>query len=223
MLFETFISDPHRDNHLKVLNKRIIQGKSTLLIGKSGVGKTELIKQINSTGKIVIQVDSLGTTHHILCSVLKKCNFNFSAKTNKNIQYLKAVCQLKDILLIIDDASDLKPMFFRFIKRIMDANIPIIMISRPEILPILKQENDDVFARLRILQLPPLTSVQIKNNTDIFEKEALEVVSGFSLGNLFLLKDIWEEGLEKLKSANLSKITISLVQKIIQNRQQYFL
>ena len=108
---------------------------------------------------------------------------------------------------------------FRFLKRMMDAGIPLVMAGTPEITTLLKQNHEDVLARLRILNLTPLSILDFKDNYAQFEKDTLELISGFSFGNMWIFKEICEEGLEKLKEARLTKVTVNLVHQIIQKYQ----
>jgi len=216
-----FISNLQRSAFLNTIHARIKKGKSTLIISKCGAGKTDLLKQISIPSFNIVQVESLGSTSYILSYILLKTNFTFSPRINKNVEYLKSVCNIKNLVITIDDIGDLRPGFFRYIKRLMEANIPIIMAGSIDIIPFLKENHEDVISRLRILPLEPLTTQDFKKTYASFSEDALDIVSGFSFGNMWIFKEICEEGLEKIKSASLSKVSVSIVQQIIQKYQQF--
>lgn len=214
-----FIEDEQRHSYLATIHSRILKGKSTLLIGKCGSGKTALLKNITLPSFTVIPIESLGSPNYILTSILLKSKYNFTARPHKSVEYLTAILNIPKIAILLDDINDLRPGFFRFLKRMMDAGIPLVMAGTPEITTLLKQNHEDVLARLRILHLTPLSILDFKDNYAQFEKDTLELISGFSFGNMWIFKEICEEGLEKLKESSLTKVTVNLVHQIIQKYQ----
>jgi len=216
----TFVLDDQRQLFLNIIHKRISKGKSTLVVGKFGSGKTLFLSQIKSKKFNISKVESLGSLNYVLTSILRQCNYNFIPNINKSVEYLEAICSIKNNLIIIDDINDLKPGLFRHLKRIMDANIPIIMAGTFDIITALKERHEDVLSRLRILYLESVPINDLKMHYSNFDNDSLEIISGFAFGNMWIFNEICEECLEHVQISGATKITANLINKIIQTHRQ---
>jgi hypothetical protein len=167
------IQDDIRTSFLNVIYKRIQQGKSSLVIGGIGSGKTKFLDMIQPKRKTVPYVQSLGSLNYILVSILRKSKFLFTPKMNRSAEYLDAICNIKDLVIIIDDTNDLRTIVFRYIKRIMDAEIPVIMTGNPEAQMIMRESHEDIFCRLKVLNLPPVSVVDFRKYLLQFDPDTL--------------------------------------------------
>ena len=136
-------------------------------------------------------------------------------KINKSVEYLEAICGLKKIIITIDDVNDLRSGIFRYIKRIMDKQIPVIMAGTPEIQTSLREKHEDIFCRLKIINLQSIGIDDIKKQYPQFEKDTLEVIFGFSAGNMWILREICEECLDEMARLKLKKVKMDIVEKFI--------
>jgi len=209
------IIDEQRNLFFKKIYKRINEGKSSLITGKIGSGKTVFLKSIDPEKLKILSVESLGSLNHILCSILKQQKYKFSIKMNKSADYLEAICKFRKIIITIDDVNDLRWGIFRYIKRIMDSQIPVIMVGTPEIQTSLREKHEDVYCRLKIFNLDPIGLDDIKKQYPQFENDALEVIFGFSAGNMWIFREICEECLDEMKELKLDKVKMNIVEKYI--------
>ena len=206
------IIDELRNSYFKKIYKRIYDGKSSLITGKTGSGKTVFLESIHPEKIKILSVESLGSLNHILCSILKKQQYRFSIKKNKSADYLEAVCKFKKIVITIDDVDDLRSGIFRYIKRIIDSQIPVIMAGNPEMQVNLREKHEDVYCRLKIFHLESIGFDDIKKQYPQFEKDTLEVIFGFSAGNMWIFREICEECLDEMKQLKLDKVKMNRVQ-----------
>jgi len=209
------IVDKSRRTHFKTIYKRIYKGKSTLIIGEIGSGKTFFLKTICPDKLKISSVESLGSLNHTLLSILKQQQCKYALKINKSVEYLEAICGLKKIIITIDDVNDLRSGIFRYIKRIMDNQIPVIMAGTPEIQTSLREKHEDIFCRLKIINLQPIGVDDIKKQYPQFENETLEVIFGFSAGNMWVFREICEECLDEMTKLKLNKVKMDIVEKFI--------
>jgi hypothetical protein len=209
------IKDDIRRSFLNIISNRIQKGKSTLIMGEIGSGKTEFLNQVRSKKLTISNVESLGSLNYTLVSVLRQRKYRFTPKMSKSVEYLKAICSIKNLVVIIDDANDLRPSIFRYIKRMMDAQIPIIMASPPEIQITLKERHEDILCRLKVLHIQPVGVKDIKKHFSQFAPDTLEVIFGASFGNMWVFYEICDECLEKIAELKLKKVTMKIVEMFI--------
>ena len=215
------IQDDQRKLFFKIIKSRIAKGKSTLIIGKTGSGKTKFLEQLKLNSFNCSKIESLGSLNYILTSILRQSKYNFIPKINKSAEYLEAICNLKNNTILIDDINDLRPGIFNHIKRFIDAQIPVIMAGTIELLPSLKERHGAVFSRLRLLTLEPVSVEDFKKNLPQFEKDTLEFIFGFSFGNMWLFNEICEECLDLIQELKITNVSMPLANQIIQNYQQF--
>ena len=209
------IIDGSRRSLLKNIYKRIDRGKSSLIIGEIGFGKTFLLEQIRPEKVKISNVESLGSLNYILASILRQQQYRFTSKKNKSVEYLEAICGIKKIMITIDDVTDLRSGIFRYIKRMMEKQIPVIMTGTPEIQTSLRERHEDVFCRLKIFNLQPIGINEIKKQYPLFDNDTLEVIFGFSEGNMWIFREFCEECIDEMRKQKLKKVTMDIVEKYI--------
>ena len=160
-------------------------------------------------------MESLGSLNYILLSILRQQQYRFTSKVNKSVDYLEAIRGIKKLMITIDDVNDLRSGIFRYLKRIMDQQIPIIMTGTPEIQASMREKHEDVFCRLKILNLEPLGIDNIKQQYPYFDADTFEVIFGFSGGNMWFCHEICEECLDEMSKQKLNKVTMDIVEKFI--------
>jgi len=213
------ITDDIRRSFLNVIYERIEKGKSTLVIGKIGAGKTTFLEMIQPKKRIISKVCALGSLNYFLISILRKCEYNFAPKINRSAEYLQAICSIKNTAVIIDDVHDLRPYVFRYIKRIMDAKIPVIMTAPPETQVILKENHEDISCRLKVLNLPSIGVEDFKSHLPQFEPDTLEVIFGASFGNMWVFNEMCEACFDEIRSLKQKKVSMDIVEKILRKAQ----
>jgi len=80
---EVYVRDKLRDSFLNVINNRIERGKSSLIIGTYGCGKTGLLRQIKPK-KRVAWVNSVQPVHLILANILDQLGRKVNAGNLQN-------------------------------------------------------------------------------------------------------------------------------------------
>ncbi len=209
------IKDDIRKSHLDAICKRIHKGKSILIIGKFGSGKTELLKLIRPKKRATAYLESLGPLHYLLGSILKRLDYNCTPQKTKIMEYLETICSIKDAVIIIDEADDIRQEIFPYIKRIMNAGIPVIYAGLPTLKTRLKEKHEDILSRLKILNLQPVSVEEFKKNLPQFEPDALEVIYGASSGNMHRFNDICDDCLDKMYELKMEKINMEIVEMFI--------
>jgi len=207
--------DEIRRSFLDVIYKRIEQGKSTLVIGKIGAGKTKFLELVQPKQLSIAKVESLGSLNYILISILRQKEYSFAPKINRSAQYLEAIRSIKNMAIIIDDIHDLRHYVFRYIKRIMDAETPVIMAGPPEAYAMLKENHEDIACRLKVLNLPPISVTDFRTNLTQFEEDTLEVIYGASFGNMWIFNEICEACLDSITKLKQQKVSMEIVKEFI--------
>ena len=209
------IKDDMRRSILNVIYNRIQKGKSTLVIGEIGCGKTKLLEQIQPRKLTISNVESLGSLNYILASILRQHQYGTTPKKNRSVEYLQVICSIKNALIIIDNVNDLRPVVFRYVKRMMDVEIPVIMAGPPEVQEIMRERHEEIYCRLRVLRLQPVGIEDIRKDFPQFEPDTLEVIFGASFGNMWVFKEICDECLDKISELKQSKVNMEIVEKCI--------
>jgi len=210
------IKDELRHLYLNIINKRIKEGKSTLILGKNGSGKTKLIEQIQSGKRTTVNSDSIASLHYFLASILQQLNYSYEPKLNKIMVYLDTIRKSKNALIIIDEAEDLRSGLFPYIKRIMNSKIPVVIAGLPKVGTRLKEKHEDILCRLKAFNLQPVSAEEFKKVLPQFEPDAVDLIYGYSMGNMWIFDDICEDCLCKIAELKLKKVTVEIAQMFIQ-------
>ena len=153
---ENFINDKRRISYLNSLYSRIYRGKSVLIEGDYGAGKSRFLQLIKPKKLEIVWVESLFNIHEILASILSQLKFDVEPMYHKTHSYLKMVCNQKQTVIIVDESNDLDSRTWPYFKRIIDAGIPIIFSGLPKVRTFLMNQHPDILSRLKILVLYPI-------------------------------------------------------------------
>ena len=130
---ENFISDKRRVSYLGATYNRIYRGQSVLIEGDFGAGKTRFLELLRPKKLHAVWVESLFNIHETLASILKELNYDTTATYRRTPQYLKIICKLSNCFIIIDEANDLDTRVWPYLKRIIDARVPIVFAGLPKV------------------------------------------------------------------------------------------
>jgi ABC-type lipoprotein export system ATPase subunit len=76
---ENFINDKRRVSYLSAIYNRIYRGKSVLIEGDYGVGKSRFLKLLCPKKLHAVRVESLFNIHETLAAILKELNYDTTA------------------------------------------------------------------------------------------------------------------------------------------------
>jgi thymidine kinase len=156
-------------------------------------------------------VESLFNIHHILASILQELNYEAVATYRRTPKHLKMICKLSNLLIIIDEASDLDRRVWPFLKRIIDAQIPMLFAALPKLRTFLTNEHPDILSRLKTLILYPIIVEDFIAEYKDFEPEAIEQIYIASKGDMRKFKEICTDCRDKAKELNHSFVDLNLV------------
>ena len=69
--------------------------------------------------------------------------------------------------------------------------------------------------QVKKINLQPLGVDDIKQQYSQFEKDTLEVIIGFSAGNMWIFRELCEECLDEMAKLKLNKVTMEIIEKFI--------
>lgn len=208
---EDFINDKRRVSYLSAIYNRVYRGQSALIEGDYGVGKSRFIDLIKPKKLTVVRVESLFNIHHILASILQELNYEAVATYRRTPKHLKMICKLSNLLIIIDEASDLDRRVWPFLKRMIDAQIPIVLAALPKLRTFLTNEHPDILSRLKILILYPIIVEDFIAEYKDIEPEAIEQIYIASKSDMRKFKEICTDCRDKAKELNHSFVDLNLV------------
>ena len=104
---EAFINDKRRRSYLSSVYTRMYRGKSVLIEGAYGVGKTRFLELIKPKKLMPVCLESLDNKHEILASVLQGLDYESIASHWRTSAHLKKICTLSGFIIIIDEALSL--------------------------------------------------------------------------------------------------------------------
>ncbi|MBF0609470.1 MAG: AAA family ATPase [Magnetococcales bacterium] len=211
-----YIQDEQRINIANAINSNIGRGKSVLLIGEYGVGKSFFIKNLFKNNVKAIWAESLYSYKYFLTDILSKSVISISPKIKSRDHYLRTILKLKDIFIIIDEAAYLEKKLLPFIKRIMDASIPVIMIGLPTFEQTLTNNYPDILSRLKILRMERLPVDDVIKATPHIDKDALEMIYGHAMGNMRKFIEVYYDCYDKMKLLKLEQINAEIAYQFIE-------
>jgi hypothetical protein len=212
---ESFINDKRRLSYLGAIYNRIYRGKSVLLEGDYGVGKSRFLKLILPKKLRPVWVESLFNVHEILASILHELNYETAADYRRSPAYLKKICNLPDCFLIIDEVNDLDRKVWPFLKRIMDAEVPIVMAGLPKVRTWLTSEYPDILSRLKTLILYPVIVEDFINEYEDIEAEAVEQIYMAARGDMRKFEEICTDCRDRAKELNYNFVDLNLAVEFI--------
>ena len=199
---ESFINDNRRVSYLSSIYYRINHGKSALIEGGYGAGKTRFLQLIQPKKRHAVWVESLFNIHEILASILKDLNYEASASYRRSPGYLKLICGLSDYFLVIDEANDLDRRAWPYLKRIIDAEVPVIFAGLPKVRTFLTSEHPDILSRLKTLTLYPIEVEDFILEYKDFESEAIEQIYAQVKGDMRKFEELRTDCQQKAKELN---------------------
>ncbi|MCP4552725.1 MAG: ATP-binding protein [Bacteroidetes bacterium] len=208
---ETFINDKRRISYLAAIYNRIYRGQSVLIEGDYGVGKSRFLDLIQPKKLQTVKIESLFKIHNILASVLKDLNYDAKATHWRTPDHLKRICNLSGFFIIIDECNDLDRRVWPYLKRIIDAGVPIVFAGLPKVRPYLTSEHPDILSRLKTLILYPIVVEDFILEYKDFNPEALELIYITVRGDMRKFEEICTDCRDKAKELNYSIIDLNLV------------
>jgi len=216
-----YIKDDIREAYLNAINNRIRNGKSALVVGKYGCGKSSLLDQVRPPKKRpVVRIESLAPLHHLLSSILVQLNYAVNRKSTGNaLLHLEEICTVgkeKRAVIIIDEANDLRPQIWAFLKRIMNAEIPVIMAGLPKTEAYLERDHADILSRLKVLRLQPVRLETFKQCwSDKFTPDALDLIYGAAGENMRVFDEICDDCRDKAQEMKAPQVTVDIAMMFI--------
>ena len=212
---ESFINDKRRVSYLSAIYNRIYRGQSVLIEGDYGVGKTKFLKLLHPKKLHAVWVESLFNIHETLASILKEPNYDTIATYRRTPEYLKRVCNLSSCFLIIDEANDLDRRIWPYMKRIIDAGIPIVFAGLPKVRTFLTSEHPDILSRLKTLVLYPIVVEDFVIEFKDIEQEAIEQLYMVTKGDMRKFKEICTDCRDKARELKYPFVDLNLALEFI--------
>ncbi|KPA12719.1 transposase (ATPase domain protein) [Candidatus Magnetomorum sp. HK-1] len=215
---EKIINDKRRISYLHSVYARMYQGQSVLIEGAYGVGKTLFLKQIKPKKLTPVCLESLDNKHEILASILNELNYEAIASYFRTSANLKKICKLSGFYIIIDEANDLDRRIWAYLKRIIDAEIPIVFAGLPNVRTYLASEHPDILSRLKVLTLFPIVVEDfIQKYKNVITTEAIEQIYAATNGDMRKFEEICSDCIHESKKLKFSLVDINLAVKFLTN------
>lgn len=214
---QSFINDKRRVSYLAAVYNRIYRGQSVLIEGEYGVGKTRFLELLKPKKLQGVWVESLFNVHEILASILQGMNYEAVASYRRTPQHLKLIRNLPDYYIIIDEANDLDKRVWPYLKRIMDAHVPIVLAGLPKVRTYLTSQHPDILSRMKTLILYPIVVEDFILEYKDFESEAIEQIYVASRGDMRKFKEICTDCRDKAKELGHSFVDLNLVVDFLAN------
>ena len=212
---EDFISDKRRVSYLGATYNRIYRGRSVLIEGGFGAGKTRFLELLRPKKLQAIWVESLFNIHETLASILKELNYDTTATYRRSPQYLKMICNLSNCFIIKDEASDLDIRVWPYLKRIIDAEVPIVFAGLPKVRTYLSRTHPDILSRLKTLVLYPIVVEDFITEYKDIQQEAIEQIYMAVRGDMRKFKEICTDCRDRAKELNYKFVDLNLALEFI--------
>jgi thymidine kinase len=214
---QSFINDKRRVSYLSAVYNRIYRGQSVLIEGEYGVGKTRFLELLNPKKLQGVWVESLFNVHEILASILQGLNYEAVATYRRTPHHLKLIRNLTDYYIVIDEANDIDKRVWPYLKRIMDAHVPIVLAGLPKVRTYLTSQHPDILSRLKTLILYPIVVEDFILEYKDFESEAIEQIYVATRGDMRKFKEICTDCRDKAKELGHSFVDLNLVVDFLAN------
>ncbi|WP_419656561.1 putative transposase (ATPase domain protein) [Desulfosarcina variabilis str. Montpellier] len=212
---EHFINDKRRVSYLSSVYTRMYRGKSVLIEGAYGAGKTRFLQLIQPKKLKPVWLESLDNKHEILASILQELNYEGVATHWHTSRNLKKICSLTGFFIVIDEANDLDRRVWPYFKRIIDAYIPMVFAGLPKVRTYLASEHPDILSRLKVLTIYPIIVEDFIAEYKNFSSEAIEQIYAATDGDMRKFEEICIECQDKAKELKYSLVDINLALTVL--------
>ena len=212
---EDFINDKRRVSYLSATYNRIYRGQSVLIEGDYGVGKTRFLKLLHPKKLYSVWVESLFNIHETLASILKELNYETKATYRRTPEYLKIICGLSNCFIVIDEANDLDCRVWPYLKRILDAGVPIVFAGLPKVRTFLISKHPDILSRLKTLILYPIEVEDFIEEYKDIEQEAIEQIYMATRGDMRKFREICTDCRDRAKELKYTFVDLNLALEFI--------
>ena len=212
---EDFISDKRRISYLSATYSRIYRGQSVLVEGDFGTGKTKFLQLLRPKKLHAIWVESLFNIHETMASILRELNYDTPATYRRTPQYLKMIRGLSNCLIIIDEASDLDIRVWPYLKRIIDAGVPVVFAGLPKVRTYLSRNHPDILSRLKTLILYPIVVEDFISEYKDIQQEAIEQIYMTAKGDMRKFQEICTDCRDRAKELKVQFVDINLALQFI--------
>jgi len=212
---EDFISDKRRISYLSATYSRIYRGQSVLIEGDFGAGKTKFLQLLRPKKLHAIWVESLFNIHETLASILRELNYDTPTTYRRTPQYLKMICGLSNCFIIIDEASDLDARVWPYLKRIIDAGVPVVFAGLPKVRTYLSRNHPDILSRLKTLILYPIVVEDFISEYKDIQQEAIEQIYMTVKGDMRKFQEICTDCRDRAKELKYQFVDINLALEFI--------
>lgn len=162
-----------------------------------------------------VWVESLFNIHETLASILKELNYEATATYRRTPQYLKTICNLSNCFIIIDEANDLDSRVWPYLKRIIDAGVPIVFAGLPKVRTYLSRNHPDILSRLKTLILYPIEVEDFIEKYKDIQQEAVEQIYMAVKGDMRKFKEICTDCRDRANELNHTFVDINLALEFI--------
>jgi len=156
-----------------------------------------------------------GRAPETLASILKELNYDTTATYQRSPEYLKMICNLSNCFIIIDEANDLDPRLWPYLKRIIDAGVPIVFAGLPKVRTFLTSKHPDILSRLKTLILYPIMVENFVAEYKDIEQEAIEQIYMAAKGDMRKFKEICTDCRDRAKELKNSFVDLNLALEFI--------
>ena len=212
---EDFISDKRRISYLNATYSRIYRGQSVLIEGDFGTGKTKFLQLLRPRKLHAIWVESLFNIHETMASILRELNYDTPATYRRTPQYLKMIRGMSNCFIIIDEASDLDIRVWPYLKRIIDAGVPVVFAGLPKVRTYLSRNHPDILSRLKTLILYPIVVEDFISEYKDIQQEAIEQIYMTAKGDMRKFQEICTDCRDRAKELKVQFVDINLALQFI--------
>lgn len=212
---EDFISDKRRVSYLSATYNRIYRGQSVLIEGGFGAGKTRFLQLLRPKKLHTVWVESLFNIHETLAAILRELNYDTTATYRRTPQYLKIICNLSNCFIVIDEANDLDTRVWPYLKRIIDAGVPIVFAGLPKVRTYLSRNHPDILSRLKTLILYPIVVEDFIAKCNDIQQDAVEQIYIAVKGDMRKFEEICTDCRDRAKELNHKFVDINLALEFI--------
>ncbi len=118
---------------------------------------------------------------------------------------------------MIDEANDLDRRVWPYLKRIIDARVPVIFAGLPKVRTFLTSEHPDILSRLKTLILYPIVVEDFISEYNDFEAEAIEQIYVATKGDMRKFKEICTDCRDRAKELKHKFVDVNLALSFLTN------
>lgn len=204
-----FIQTKENQHVLKLVQRRIRNKRSSVMLGNHGAGKSRLLNEIRKDYPNAPYLTGLGTVTQLIGEMAGETE----VRPHRKYEYLRQMRRNPKIVFI-DECQHMRKEVFPYLKLFIDHGNIFVMAGLPSLVEhMVDSKNADVLSRFLRININAIGLAELKATLSDFEESAIKLIHGQAESTRVIVETI-EDCRDYARENGIAMITADLAEKI---------